>query len=195
MIEQLTAGESGQLTRAGATSRVPECSEAYKPARKALKTVIRTQSGIISCSLATSRRTTPVRSVQDGCQRAESRQYSCIGSESLEWHRAPVTMEPSAERHHNDACEVSEPEVIWMGKSVPPKKALGPDAVPKRALQLRKFATLYSKCLEEGTFPERCKRQKFAKPGKPPGESSSLEAHQFKRTKNKLIFKVYTSEF
>ncbi|KAH8306055.1 hypothetical protein KR059_003820, partial [Drosophila kikkawai] len=95
---------------------------------------------------------------------------------------SPVTMEPSAERLPNDACEVSEAEVIQMGNSVPPKKAPGPDAVPNRAFKLsialypRAFATLYSKCLEEGTFPERWKRQKLlllAKPGKPQGEPSS----------------------
>ncbi|KAH8349289.1 hypothetical protein KR059_005690, partial [Drosophila kikkawai] len=43
---------------------------------------------------------------------------------------SPVTVEPSAEHHPNDACEVSEEEVIRMGNSVPPRKAPGPDAVP-----------------------------------------------------------------
>ncbi|KAH8338650.1 hypothetical protein KR059_009036, partial [Drosophila kikkawai] len=113
---------------------------------------------------------------------------------------APVVMtQPSAERHPNVDCEVSEDEVIRTGSSVRTKKAPGPDAVPNRALKLaialhpKEFATLYAKCLQEGTFPERWKRQKLlllAKPGKPPGEPSSYRPICLTDTTGKVFEKV-----
>ncbi|KAH8293056.1 hypothetical protein KR054_002928, partial [Drosophila jambulina] len=112
---------------------------------------------------------------------------------------APVTTQPSAEHFPADDCEVSEEEVILTGRSVRPKKAPGPDAVPNRvlklaiALQSKEYATLYSKCLADGTFPVRWKRQKLmllSKPGKPPGEPFSYRPICLTDTVSKVFEKI-----
>ncbi|KAH8351812.1 hypothetical protein KR059_009582, partial [Drosophila kikkawai] len=112
---------------------------------------------------------------------------------------APVTLQSSAVSHSSDAWAVSDEEVTRIGRSVRPKKAPGPDAVPNRALKLaialhpKEFAGLYSRCLEEGTFPERWKRQRLlllAKPGKPPGEPSSYRPICLTDTTGKVLEKI-----
>jgi len=90
--------------------------------------------------------------------------------------------------------EITQIEVAEAGRSLQNNKALGPDAVPNRAMKLAlarrpgTFAELYS----EGIFPRRCKVQKLLllkKHGKPPGKASSYRPICLLDTVEKLISK------
>ncbi|KAH8322402.1 hypothetical protein KR074_011601, partial [Drosophila pseudoananassae] len=93
-----------------------------------------------------------------------------------------VTQLPTPPADNEATEEVTEEEVLAMGRGLAPNKAPGPDSVPNRALKLAlalqpgSFAELYNKCIREGTFPTRWKVQKLLlllKPGKPREEASS----------------------
>ncbi|KAH8300619.1 hypothetical protein KR059_003709, partial [Drosophila kikkawai] len=79
-------------------------------------------------------------------------------------------------------CPVSEQAILVSARTLKNKMAPGPDSIPNRATKLllslhaKAIADIFNKCLAEGTFPERWKRQKLLllpKPGKPAGEASS----------------------
>ncbi|KAH8267600.1 hypothetical protein KR026_011887, partial [Drosophila bipectinata] len=93
-----------------------------------------------------------------------------------------VTQLPTPPADNEATEEVTEEEVLAIGRGLAPNKAPGPDSVPNRALKLAlalqpgSFAELYNKCIREGTFPTRWKVQKLLlllKPGKPREEASS----------------------
>ncbi|KAM8702427.1 hypothetical protein ACLKA7_007758 [Drosophila subpalustris] len=60
---------------------------------------------------------------------------------------------------------VTVQEVLNLAKSTAVKKAAGPDGIPNKALKLamterpQLFANTYTKCLTEGTFSSRWKKQ------------------------------------
>nr|XP_041632162.1 uncharacterized protein LOC121502542 [Drosophila kikkawai] len=80
-----------------------------------------------------------------------------------------------------EICPVSEQEILVSARTLKNKKAPGPDSIPNRATKLlltlhaKAIADLFNKCLAEGSFPVRWKRQKLLLPetGKPAGEASS----------------------
>ncbi|KAH8303893.1 hypothetical protein KR059_009212, partial [Drosophila kikkawai] len=154
-----------QMTRARGSSRLVECSEAYKSARRALKLAIREAKRECFLRLCDEAENDPwggaYRLVVKGLKAGSTAPSDpeALDSIALFPRGAPVVLtQSSAERHPNVDCEVSEGEVIRTGRSVRPKKAPGPDAVPNRALKLaialhpKEFATLYAICLQEGTF-------------------------------------------
>ncbi|KAH8317374.1 hypothetical protein KR059_012815, partial [Drosophila kikkawai] len=163
------------MTRARGSSRVAECSEAYRKARKALKIAIRDAKRDSFLRLCDEAENNPwvgayrlvVKGLKAG-NTAPSDPETLDGIVQALFPRgAPGTLQSSAVSHSSDAWAVSNEEVTRMGRSVRSKKAPGPDAVPNRALKLaialhpKEFVSLYSRCLEEGTFPERWKRQKL----------------------------------
>nr|XP_041633340.1 uncharacterized protein LOC121503188 [Drosophila kikkawai] len=197
-----------QMTRARGSSRLVECCEVYKSARRALKLAIREAKRECFLRLCDEAENDPwggayrlvVKGLKAGSTAPSDPEALDSIVQALFPRGAPVVMtQPSAERHPNVDCEVSEDEVIRTGRSVRTKKAPGPDAVPNRALKLaialhpKELATLYARCLQEGTFPERWKRQKLlllAKPGKPPGEPSSYRPICLTDTTGKVFEKV-----
>ncbi|XP_070142111.1 uncharacterized protein [Drosophila kikkawai] len=166
-----------RMTRARGSSRVAECSEAYKMARKTLKIAIRDAKRDSFLRLCDEAENDPwggayrlvVKGLKAGST-APSDPDTLDGIVQALFPRgAPVTWQSSAVSHSSDAWAVSDEEVTRMGRSVRPKKAPGPDAVPNRALKLAialhptEFAGLYSRCLEEGTFPA-CSRRSSPAP-------------------------------
>ncbi|XP_070142288.1 uncharacterized protein [Drosophila kikkawai] len=132
-----------QMTRARGSSRLVECSEAYKSARRALKLAIREAKRECFLRLCDEAENDPwggaYRLVVKGLKAGSTAPSDpeALDSIALFPRGAPVVLtQSSAERHPNVDCEVSEGEVIRTGRSVRPKKAPGPDAVPNRALKL-----------------------------------------------------------
>lgn len=94
---------------------------------------------------------------------------------------------------------ITNQELITIAKSLKPNKAPGLDGITnlvlKTAVQRHPdmFRTTLQKCLDEGNFPDRWKRQKLVllpKPGKPPGDPSAYRPICLLDTAGKLLEKV-----
>ncbi|XP_062713157.1 uncharacterized protein LOC134290133 [Aedes albopictus] len=81
-----------------------------------------------------------------------------------------------------EESRISNQELITVAKSLKPKKAPGLDGISnlvlKTAIQQNPdmFRTTLQKCIDDGNFPDRWKRQKLVllpKPGKPPEDPSA----------------------
>lgn len=114
----------------------------------------------------------------------------------------PMTWPPTTYGHEDEATErvqVTNEELIAVAKRLKANKAPGPDGIPNVALKAAiqanpdMFRATLQKCLDEGHFPEKWKRQKLVllpKPGKPPGDSSSYRPICLLDTLGKLLERI-----
>lgn len=101
-----------------------------------------------------------------------------------------------------EESRISNQELITVAKSLKPKKAPGLDGISnlvlKTAIQQNPdmFRTTLQKCIDDGNFPDRWKRQKLVllpKPGKPPEDPSAYRPICLLDTTGKLLEKVISN--
>ena len=111
----------------------------------------------------------------------------------------PPTLYGEAEGDNAVSRQVSNEELVAAAKALKANKAPGPDGIPNVALKAAiqafpdMFRMVLQRCLDEGHFPDRWKRQKLVllpKPGKPPGDPSSYRPICLLDTVGKLLEKV-----
>lgn len=98
-----------------------------------------------------------------------------------------------------DEPRITNEELIEAAKALKANKAPGPDGIPNQVLKIAigecpdMFRTALQKCVDDGIFPDRWKRQRLVllpKPGKPPGDPSAYRPICLIDTLGKLLEKV-----
>lgn len=114
--------------------------------------------------------------------------------EATPWPVAPYTDVGVLEE-----SRITNEELIEAARALKANKAPGPDGIPNQVLKVAvkenpdMFRTALQKCIDDGIFPDRWKRQKLVllpKPGKPPGDPSAYRPICLIDTVGKLLEKV-----
>ena len=121
--------------------------------------------------------------------------------EAVTWPTTPYEQE-------DEELPVTTEEIVSAVSKFKTNKAPGPDGIPNVVLKAiaqlnpEMLRSTMQKCMEEGRFPDRWKRQKLVllpKPGKPPGDPSSFRPICLLDTLGKLLeviiqnrLKIYT---
>lgn len=98
-----------------------------------------------------------------------------------------------------DESSITNEELIKAATALKANKAPGPDGIPNQVLKLAieenpdMFRLVLQKCLNDGVFPDRWKRQRLVllpKPGKPPGDPSAYRPICLIDTTGKLLERI-----
>lgn len=111
----------------------------------------------------------------------------------------PWPVPPYSDAAVLEEATITNEELLEAARALKANKAPGPDGIPNQALKLAvqecpdMFRTALQKCVNEGVFPDRWKRQRLVllpKPGKPPGDPSAYRPICLIDTVGKLLEKV-----
>lgn len=114
--------------------------------------------------------------------------------EETPWPAAPYNDAGAPEE-----SKITNEELIEAVRALKSNKAPGPDGIPNQVLKVAvkenpdMFRTALQRCVDDGIFPDRWKRQKLVllpKPGKPPGDPSAYRPICLIDTVGKLLEKV-----
>ncbi|KAH8342777.1 hypothetical protein KR084_012820, partial [Drosophila pseudotakahashii] len=163
------------VQRARGTPNLETLNKTYKAAKKALKLSIRDSKRECYWKLCDELENDPWgRAYKMVVKRMSAGNRSPSDPSALE--AIVQALFPAGRRHSiprctsgisDSICPVTEAELLATARVLPNKKAPGPDSVPNGAvkallsLQTKAVADLFNKCLVEGTFPDRWKRQKL----------------------------------
>ncbi|KAH8338197.1 hypothetical protein KR074_004223, partial [Drosophila pseudoananassae] len=163
------------MQRARGSDVFEERHQAFKDRRKELKVAIRDSKRKCFLELCDSAEENPwgnayrivVKRLRAGSQSPTDPTVLRSIVQALFPAGKQVTQLPTPPADNETAEEVTEEEVLAIGRGLAPNKAPGPDSVPNRALKLAlalqpgSFAELFNRCIREGTFPTRWKVQKL----------------------------------
>jgi hypothetical protein len=114
-------------------------------------------------------------------------------------YSVPINVVSSGNAETRDEGIVTIDELVEIAKSLKGNKAPGPDGIPNLAIKtaIREapefFGSVMQKCLDDGVFPERWKRQRLVllpKAGKPPGDPSGYRPLCLLDTAGKVLEKI-----